>query len=169
MPASRRWLLSLILLLVQTGCRYSTHSGLPDHIKTVEVELFQNETFYKGLEQKLTQAVIEQINLTPNLKVVPRNGDAVLSGVIKKVNNTVVRQDMQDRPASVQTSIVAEYSLEDAIEGTMLYHNVRISSSRSSASAGLYDIDRGEARESAEDAAIRELAKEIVRRTLGAW
>ncbi len=155
---------------VSAGCAYSTRSGLPAHIRTVEVPTFRNtKTFYKGIEGKLTRRVKELINLDPNLRVVNHGGDALLDGEILRITRTVSRETKQDRPASVVLAIEAVVTFSDEVEQRPLIESMKVSSSQASTVAGLYEVDRGEVRATAEEAAIDALAREIVRRTVGMW
>lgn len=155
--------------LFAAGCTYSTRSGLPPHIKTVEVPMFKNRTFYKGLEGKLTRALIHRLNLDPHVRVVNSGGDATISGEIILVKNTPLRETTQDRPATMVVSIVTSFSFYDEVEQRPILTAVKLSSSQSSSAIGRVELDRGELLASAEEAAIQELAKTIARRTIGMW
>ena len=159
-----------LAVLAATGCAYSTRSGLPAHVQTIEVPTFRNsKTLYKGLEARLTRRVKELVNEDPNVRVVNHGGDASLIGEITDVQKDVPRETKQDRPASVRLTIQAVVSFFDEVEQRPIVQDLRISSREGSEVAGLYEQDRGEVRASAEDAAIDALAREIVRRTLGRW
>jgi hypothetical protein len=166
----RRPLLALLGALFLAGCAYSTHSGLPRHIRSVEVPSFGNDTFYKGLETKLTRAVIEKINeSSPNVRVVNAGGDARIHGAIVDVQQRVIRETADDRPASVRLTVVVRYSFEDKVEQRYLIRDRALTSLQASAGAGIYDVDRGEPQLNAEIQAVEVLANEIVRQTIGMW
>lgn len=169
------WLLPALVLAaglaiaVLPGCRTSTSSSLPEHIKTVEVNVFQNKTMYKGQEGVLTRRIIDRINADPHIRVVSHDGDAVITGEIVSITQSTVRQTTDDRPASVSVNVVAEFSFYDAREGRYLIEDARIGSSEAYSTAGYYDADRGENVTMAEDSALTAMAGEIVRRTIGMW
>lgn len=163
-------LLATVSMGFLAGCGgYTTQSGLPRHIKTVEVQTFKNNTNYRSLEGKLTREIIRRVNLDPQVRVVRTGGDATLYGSIIDVTKTTSRETNTDRPASVILSVVAVFSLVDEIEGKAIVGNQRISSSQSSSVAGRFELDRGEVEADAENRALAELAKEIVRRSIGKW
>lgn len=149
-------------LLALCGCRYQVAKGVAEHIRTVEVNMFRNDTFSQGLEGELTQAIIDEINLVPGLQVVNSGGDAVLHGEILKVLNIPYLSDVKGRPYAFQIHVVSEFSLEDSETGVVLIDQRKVASSRSSGSAGRYDVNRDESRGSAEASAVRALAKDMV-------
>jgi len=158
------------IVLAGVGCPYSTQSGLPGHVRTVEVPTFKaRKTFYRHIEGKLTRRIKELVNLDPQVRVVNHGGDAVIEGEILGVDQATVRETKQDRPASVRLSITVTFSFTDEIEQRPLIQDQTLSSSQVSSVSGLYEVDRGEVRATAEDDAIDVLAREIVRRTLGMW
>ncbi|MBN1257837.1 MAG: LptE family protein [Planctomycetes bacterium] len=157
------------LLLTLSGCRYGAGSSLPEHIRTVYIPTFKNNTFYYGFESRLTRAIIEKMVADPRIKVVQEGEDSLLTGEITEVNKRVIRQTRKDYPSSIRIDITVRITFEDKVEGTMLLDNVRMRSSSSSSAAGVYDLDRGESSNEAEAGAIDELASNIVRRTVGMW
>ena len=67
-----RALLSGALLLVAAagGCGYSLRVNLPDHLKTVSVPVFRNQTTEAGVESTITSAVVNAFTSSGRLKVV---------------------------------------------------------------------------------------------------
>jgi hypothetical protein len=151
------------------GCPYQAGSSLPEHIQTVRVPTFRNDTFYTGYEARLTRAVIEKLAQDPRVRVVRRGADAELTGEITEIKKRVLRQTEKDRPAAIRLTITVQVSFEDKVEGAMLLDKQVIRSSGASSAAGVYDIERGESRSEAEARALEELADEIVRRTVAMW
>ncbi len=162
-------LIVLALSLVIVGCRYSAHGSLPEHIQTVRVPVFKCNKFYYGLESKLTRAVIEKLAKDPRVRVVKSGEDATIEGEITDVQKRVIRSDKNDRPDSIRLSITVMLTFKDNIQGKNILDKVVLRSSNSSSAAGVYDLDRGENRSSAETKALDELASEIARRTIGMW
>jgi len=157
-------------MTLAAGCSYSTRSGgLPDHIRTIEVPTVKApKIFYYGIESKLTREIIRWVNNDPQVRVVNIDGDAILAVEIKNVTQKPIRETKQDRPATMQLTIKVAYSLYDQVEQRYLIQGEYVSSQLATA-AGLYEIERGEVRAAAEDRIAEELAREIVRRTLGHW
>ncbi len=163
-------LIGVVVLAGLSGCSYGTRSGLPEHIKTIHVEMFRNtKTLYKGLETKLTAGIIAKLQNEPTVHVVNNGGDATIRGEIIDVKRTVYRETRKDRPATVGVSVLVSFSFFDEVEQRAIIESKKLSSSESSSTAGLYEVDRGELQASAEEAAVKQLAKEIVRQTVGMW
>ncbi|MBN2710875.1 MAG: LptE family protein [Planctomycetes bacterium] len=155
---------------VMGGCNYSTRSGLPEHIRTVQVPVFKNtKTLYKGLETKLTAGIIEQLQNDPQVRVVNSGGNATIDGEITKVERKVYLETKDDQPASVRVSITVRVTFYDEVEQRPIIKDLVLNSSQSSSVSGLYEVDRGELQSAADDSAIKELSKEIVRQTIAMW
>jgi len=103
------------LLLLLSGCGYTTRTVVPHDIKTIHVEIFKNniditkevsardkyEIYRPNLEVDLRDAIIERIFLDGNLKVKARDyADSILEGEI-----TQYRKD----PLRYQNEVVREY------------------------------------------------------------
>lgn len=152
-----------------TGCRTSTHSGLPSHIKTVEVHIFQNKTMYKGIEAWITRDIIDRINADPGIMVSSRNGDALITGEILEVRRETLRETTTNEPGTVRISIDVEFSFYDNVERRFIMEDVKLTSSATGLLVGIYESSRDGTSEEGERSAAKRLAGEIVRRTVGMW
>lgn len=151
------------------GCPYSTRSGLPEHIQTVQVPMFKNSTLYKGLETKLTGGIIRKLQVDPRVRVVNEGGNATIRGEIIDVQRSIYRETREDRPATVHVNVTVRFTFYDEVEKRALIKDLKLGSSESSSAAGLYEVDRGELQSVAEEGAVSELADEIVRRSIAVW
>jgi hypothetical protein len=151
------------------GCAYTTRSSLPGHIRTVEVPVFENNTFYKGLESKLTRAIIEKLNREPRLQVVRSGGNATLRGEILDVRQVVLQKTRQDRPTFVKLVLTVQSTVYDNVEDRELIPMQEVVSSQSSSGVGIYEPEEGEVRTTAEEEAIAEVADIIVRDFVEYW
>ena len=169
---TRGWgaLAAAAILLGSPGCRMSTRSdGLPEHIRTVEVHVFKNNTMYKGLEGKLTRGVIDAVNADPVVRAASRNGDAILTGEITRVSRRTLRETTSDERATVQIVIDAVYSFYDERSGVYLADEAPISSADLGLGAGIFETSLSEPPAAAEARLLNDLGAEIVRRTVGMW
>ncbi len=152
------------------GCRTSTRSGLPDHIRTVEVHIFQNKTMYKGLEAEITRRIIDRINADARIRVVNSGGDAVITGEITKVGRSTIRETTTNEPGTVLITVEAEYSFYDQVDRRYLISDAKVHSTDTGMSSGLYEVTRESPKPSnVEISAAASAADEIVRRTIGMW
>ena len=159
----------LAAALFLPGCRTSTHSGLPSHIRTVEVHIFQNKTMYKGMEGLLARSLIDRVNLDPVVQAVSNGGDAVITGEITSIRRSILRETSSNEPGTVLVVINASYSFYDVKNRSYLIRDAAISSSEFGISPGVYEASRGGESSQGERGAARALAAEIVRRTIGMW
>lgn len=152
------------------GCRTSTRSGLPDHIRTVEVHVFQNKTMYKGLEAEITRRIIDRINADARIRVVRDNGDAVITGEITKVGRSTIRETTTNEPGTILITVEAEYSFYDQVDRRFIVSDAKVVSTDTGMSSGLYEVTRESPKPSnVEISAAASAADEIVRRTIGMW
>ena len=152
-----------------TGCSTSTHSGLPNHIRTVEVHIFQNKTMYKSIEAWITRDIIDRINADPGIMVTSRNGDALITGEIIDVRRETLRETTGNEPGTVRITIDVEFSFYDNVQRRYIMEDVKLTSSATGQFVGLYESSRGGSSEEGERSAAKRLAGEIVRRTVGMW
>lgn len=158
-----------ITALLAVGCRNTVNSGLPRHINTVEVHIFQNKTMYKSIEAWITRDIIDRINADPRVRVSSRNGDALITGEILAVDRSTLRETTTNEPGTVLITITAQFSFYDNIERRYIMEDVVIKSTDTGMSPGIYESSRGGRSEEGERGAAKQLAGEIVRRTVGMW
>jgi outer membrane lipopolysaccharide assembly protein LptE/RlpB len=81
--ASRGILVIALALGVAGGCGYTLQGNLPDHLKTVSVPVFKNQTTEPGAENTITAAVINAFTTNGRLKVVSVDrADCILDGEV---------------------------------------------------------------------------------------
>ncbi|MDR3077948.1 MAG: LPS assembly lipoprotein LptE [Planctomycetota bacterium] len=168
-PAGAFFPVLLAAALLLPGCRTSTRSGLPSHLRTVEVHIFQNKTMYKGIEGTLARSVIDRVNMDPTIQAVSNGGDAVITGEIVSVTRSTLRETSSNEPGTVLVTINATYSFYDVKNRRYLARDAAISSSETGISSGVYEASRGGESLQGERGASLALAAEIVRRTIGMW
>lgn len=105
-----------------------TNSGLPKHIKTVAVPVFQFES--RGLryrvESRFTEAVTREIiRRGRGLKVQgkPEGADAVIEGNIRDFNFTGVLLDREGRARVYEVTIVGAVTIRDLKENKIIFDN----------------------------------------------
>jgi hypothetical protein len=66
-----------------SGCGYSFHGTLPDHIKTVAVPIFINRTQQPAVESVITRAIVDAFATNGRLRVVrAEDADSILEGEV---------------------------------------------------------------------------------------
>lgn len=111
-------LLPLVLLaVVAGGCagyRFGTASLYPSDIRTVYVPMFESDSLRRGLSERLTEAVIKEIELKTPYKIVSDpNADSILTGRILNDVKRVTVEDRYDQQRENEITLVAEISWVD--------------------------------------------------------
>lgn len=75
---------SLLAFVLLAGCNYGlTGGGFPDHIRTIHVETFENETTQFELSQQIFNAMVDDVPGALGVQLASRaNADALLTGSI---------------------------------------------------------------------------------------
>lgn len=106
----------LACALALAGCAsdpasgYSFRSTYPKSVRTVAVPVFDNQTFQKGLEVELTDAIIKEIQRQTPMVVVQGGGaQSTLTGVIRTA-------DLRALTISGRTGLTQEMGLQVSID-----------------------------------------------------
>lgn len=112
------WLsaLALVLLSAVLGCGYGFSSrgeGFPKDVRTVFIEPFVNRSRIVGIEAELASALKSEFHRRGELRVVDRldQADAILSGVVRSVDDRVIAVNKEDEALQFEVSLVADVSL----------------------------------------------------------
>lgn len=138
-PLTRRRFLGLAALAPLgglVGCRgafptvfgYQLGAGAlyDPNITTVYVPLFHNRAFqtspYRGFEQDVTEAVVNEIGRTTTFRVTsdPETADTELLGVIVQINKNVLNRTQQNTVREGELMVVADVVWRDLRDGTIL-------------------------------------------------
>ena len=146
---------------------YSFSSTYPAGVQTVVVPVFENLTFYPGLEVQVTEAVMKELQSRSGLKVVKASSaDSRLSGTI---TDAQLRRLTLDKT----TGLVQEQAFQVTVD--FEWRDVRsgrvIMSRRNFAAADTFVPARptGERIEVGQAGAVQRLAKDIVAEMRSAW
>ncbi len=150
-------------LLCCAGCGYTAGFTLPEGIETIHVKVFENKTFYRGLDFDITQALKREILARTDLKVVrEKEADVVFSGTVNKVEEFVLREDTNDMPQEMQIKLTISAVVKDRA-GKVVFQENNLSRVVS------YVIVIGEDERLARARALREVADELVYRFAESW
>ena len=110
-----------ILVLAVPGCGYLVGPSHDLQITTVEVPTFENESFRRGLEQTLTEAVQKEIQNRTVMRLVRGSGAQTrLKGRIVDVRKNVLGENRFDDGRELQLSLVVEVTWEDLRNGQVI-------------------------------------------------
>ena len=172
--ARQAFLISVCLLLFSLyGCGYTQHAKLPNDIKTIAIQTFQDEippdrrfAYRPGLEIELTNAILDRFIFDGNLKVVDQTrADAVLTGTIIAYEQEGLRFDDLESVEEYRLFLVVSFKLVDQKTKKIL-----IQENTFSGRAEFFTSRApGATRRIAASDAVTDLAKSLVNRIVEQW
>ncbi len=108
----------VFLAVISAGCGYhlvGTSSFLPPELKTLHVRPFENTTDWADMDQRLTEAVVQEWVRRRRFSIVEdeKGADLSLRGTIKSLSVSPVTLDQQGRATEYQMTLTASVSLVD--------------------------------------------------------
>lgn len=147
------------LLLLLVGCGYRAGTLIPADVRTVHVEMFDNDTFRHGMEIPLSRAVQKEVARRTHLQIVPRErADTILSGTIRRMDAPVTAYDQVDEVAVQRMYVQVRFEWRRRATGEVI-----ASSDRLEDSVRIL-VARGETQATAAEDAFSDLAEAIVER-----
>lgn len=108
-------------MLAIPGCGYLVGPSHDLQITTIEVPTFENDTYRRGLEQTLTEAVQKEIQNRTVMRLVRGPGAQTrLKGRIVDVRKNVLGENRFDDGRELQLSLVVEVTWEDLRNGQVI-------------------------------------------------
>jgi hypothetical protein len=101
---------------------YRWNSLFREDVQTVAVPVFANKSFRRGVEMRLTQAFVKQLEAQAPYKVVARErADTIVEGEITSVEvNTLYRDFRTNLPREQQLTITLDFVWKDLRNGRIL-------------------------------------------------
>ncbi len=141
------------------GCGYSLRGNLPDHVKTVAVPVFTNHTGEPGIENSLTQAVVQAFATNGRLRVVnPEEADAVLEGDVVGYEIQALAFDARTFVRAYRLVVTMNLKFRDVRRNTLLFEQQRVVEK-----ADFRVVDAVSQTISREESALRAAAVDIAR------
>ena len=169
-PGRGGWILlcGLVLALFTGACAYSfTGSNLPGHIRTIAIPNLASETLEPGLDQETTAAILDRFIKDGRLKLAPESqADSRLIGTVAKYENRVYNYGPDESPRDYIVVVTLSIVLKDQVKNRELWKDEALTRTAvyvPGATTGL--ANEPDARADA----LRNLAAEIVTRTLEQW
>lgn len=119
------WGLSLVLLAAP-GCGYKlqgTGTVLPEHIKTIAVQPFDNTTQRPQIEQRVTEEVAREFSKRKMYSVVadPVTADAVIEGTVSSFRTSPVEFNQAGRATREEAVITIRATMRDNSNDEVLW------------------------------------------------
>ena len=156
----------LIILAACTGCGYYSFSGAGlVGIETVYVPLFGNATTEFGIEEQLTDALVQAVNDERTLTYTQQeNADAILRGRIIRVIDVPMTYTGQEEVRSFKVEVSAHVVFEDVENAKTIMEEDIVTYETYP-----YPEEPGNSREQALNRALEKLANEIVNKAITGW
>jgi hypothetical protein len=117
------------------GCAgYSNESLYPGEVGSVYVEMFDNRSFWRGVEYELTDALAKRIETETPYKIISSRdrADTVISGQIVSVDESWLNTERQTgRPLEKEVEVRAVVNWKNLKTGELLIDNKSVSASAS--------------------------------------
>lgn len=135
-------------------------SNLPEHIKTIAIPTFENETLQEGVEEVITQTVIEEYVRGGKLRLVSENeADAILQGTIRLYDaDQAVIYNEQNQVSGYKLTVKVDVELKDLVNDEILWRTDGLNGDADFDGGPDYNITE---QEENEDEALREVAEEL--------
>jgi len=167
--------LAIGLVVVAAGCasyQIGTGSLYRPDIRTVYVPMFESDSLRRNLGERLTEAVVKEIELKTPYKVVHRpDADSVLSARITSEIKRVVAEERNDIPRNIETDLAVQVNWYDR-RGEYLMQDSRFNFSPidfSVAQSADFTPEGGQSVATAHQEAIQRLAEQIVSQMESRW
>ena len=97
----------LVLCILLSGCaHYHSSLGKNEKYQTLAVNLFHNDSFQLGLEEKLTNSMIEELLADGRVDVENEsNAELIIDGRIKRYTRSILSLDSNDNVTLYQLTI----------------------------------------------------------------
>lgn len=144
---------------------YHWNSLYREDVQTVAVPIFTNKDFHRGVEFRLTEAIIKQLEAHAPYKVVPRErADTILEGEIVSVTLGTISRDFQTNlPRETQLLLTVNFLWKDLRTGRILTQRVNFQTTN------VYYQTLGEGQFVGSQNAVEKAALEIVQALQSDW
>ena len=153
----------LLCALIFCGCAemggYSNQSLFPQDIDTVYLEMFDNQTFRRGAEYELTDALSKRIEVDTPYKIVTSRdrADTIMSGQIVSIGESALSTERQTGLVlEKEVLLTARINWKNLKTGDLLIDNLSLSATASYSEYQQQDIKY------ASNLAANNLARKIV-------
>ncbi len=146
---------------------YAFRSTYSDEVRTIAVPIFENNTYERGVEFDLTDAVIKEIEASTPYKVTSSDtAQTILTGRVRSVElEQISKSPLTGLSEEVVVTVTIDFEWQDLLTGKPLVRREGF------AGHGLFVPSRptGERFELGRMAAIEDLARDVVAEMRGAW
>lgn len=165
---------TLVQLTIFSGCanyQFGHHTLFAPDIQTVHVPIFKSNSFRRNLGERLTEAVVREIELKTPYKVVsPEAADSILVGKLVSEAKRTIAEDEFDNPRITELSFIVNADWHRRTGeplGTTI--NIPVPDALRVAEAGQMIPEAGQSIATTQQAIIDKLAQDIVAQMEMPW
>lgn len=153
----------LLILLQFVGCSvYTFNPRGKSTLKTIAIQLFENTTGEYGIEDKMTEQVIDAFISDGSIKIVPEeNAEALLIGKLISYERKPYDPNENDVVQSYAITMTFEIKLINTLDKTEIWNNNIVQ-------FGVYNIEE-ETEEDGQQRAIAKLVEDVINKTTKSW
>jgi len=156
---------AVIAAMSLSGCGYMVGSVYQADIRSVHVPIFTSESYRRGLEFQLTDAVQKEIQKQTHFRLAKEgNADSRLTGRIVRINKRVLGESAFDDPRELELAVAVEVTWEDLRSGEIIaQQRVLIEAEEIQLlSTGSFAPEVGQSLATAEQQVIARIARQVV-------
>ena len=151
-----------ILMTIRCGFYSFSGSTLPSYLKTVGIPVFENRTAEFGIDQDITDIIIDAIRRDNTLKISdPGNADALLNGVVTSIRDQAGQYNSDETASDFRVTLTIQATFEDL-------HTRETRWKATFSDFGTYD-NMGVSREDAIREAVEKISEDIINKTVSDW
>lgn len=160
-----------VLLSGCAGYQLGTQSLYRPDIVTVAVPVFQSESLRRHLGERLTEAVVKEIEQKTPYKVTQgMNADSVLTGRLVEESKYVITENANDEPRDIELELFVELNWRGRDGRELLRQQVALPPALTTVGQAVHFVpEGGQSIVTAQQDAIEKLAEQIVARMEVPW
>jgi hypothetical protein len=166
--------LSALLVCLLCGCagyRMGADSLFPPNVRTVYVPMFESNSFRRNFGERLTEAVVKEIEGKSTMKVVGSpEADSVLTGRILSETKRIAVESPSDGPRQVEVALVVQVTWADRRGDLMMDEQIPLPPELADVTQSAMLVPEvGQSLATAQQQAIQRMAEQIVGLMEVAW
>jgi hypothetical protein len=171
-----RLLPTLAFILGLSGCtgyQLGPQSLFRPDIRTVHVPMFESDSLRRNLGERVTEAVVKEIERQSTYKVIhdPTMADSILSGRLVSDRKSVLAENRNDEPRDIQVDLVVQVSWVDRRGEAVMPSSSFTLAQQGFSVTQISDFipEAGQSVSTAQQEAINRIAKQVVAQMEAPW
>ena len=156
----------ILILIIVIGCSYSVYSSSYPHLKTVNIQSFENKTTEYDLEENILNQITNLFQDDGRLKIVDLNPDCTLEGTILDYSDKI--SDFSDAGIDeYEVKILLNLKFIDLKKNDIIWENSALILSETYSSSD--ELNEYKTETEAQEKIIEDLFDTIMKETMEEW